>query len=510
MSIFIHGIAASENIDSTGEVISIAGMDISTLAIDGVYNWEHKSDQPDQIVGKVLKAKKIFSEKDCADEHEAYFWSKCQTPFLYVMGELFDDYKDSAKEVAGMFRYDADKKGQNERNVMSFSIEGAKMEKQGMNITRSIARKVTITALPANKAAIAEMVPVKAKSNKMDADSLFKTESIEIELFKPSEEFKSMKKASTHEQGMPAVAGGEEPKAPSAPASPATHGSEIGTTKSGQKIFSHASVHHYMGMKAADHHEAAGFHQAAAGKTKDPKIADHHVNKMKLHTQAARTAEFKAGRFQRGLNDQAAANAAKRKLGKSLDAGSGMAAPSQLTGGAALVSETVMKPKKKKSDLYVRAEQEYETWGKKEEFRKYMQKKLPTLALGEIDAIGKTIALKKSMEAETALAKMAGLNKALTFGSAEDQAAVAAANEERKKNPPKKAEPKKKAPQLKSAVESEVSHVEPYDHTGKYENIHLKSGHELHAHPAGKFKVGDKVVAKPHLMGTHLLEHKKD
>jgi hypothetical protein len=35
----------------------------------------------------------------------------------------------------------------------------------------------------------------------------------------------------------------------------------------------------------------------------------------------------------------------------------------------------------------------------------------------------------------------------------------------------------------------------------------LKSGHELHGHPKGKFKVGDKVTARPHIMGTHILEH---
>ena len=49
----IHGIAASENIDSSGERIIIAGMDISSLEVSGVFNYEHSSNIPAQIVGKV-------------------------------------------------------------------------------------------------------------------------------------------------------------------------------------------------------------------------------------------------------------------------------------------------------------------------------------------------------------------------------------------------------------------------------------------------------------------------
>ena len=52
MSTFIHGIGASENIDTSGEIVSIAGLDISSLDKDGVFNWEHKADQPSQVVGR--------------------------------------------------------------------------------------------------------------------------------------------------------------------------------------------------------------------------------------------------------------------------------------------------------------------------------------------------------------------------------------------------------------------------------------------------------------------------
>jgi len=81
-----------------------------------------------------------------------------------------------------------------------------------------------------------------------------------------------------------------------------------------------------------------------------------------------------------------------------------MAAPSQLTQGAALGKESL--DKKKKAYWLKRAEEEYEKWGKKEEFRNWMAKKMPTLAMGEIDAIGKTLALQKAIKIEQNLQKM--------------------------------------------------------------------------------------------------------
>jgi hypothetical protein len=446
MATFIHGIAASENIDSSGERISIAGMDISSLEKDGVFNYEHESGKvpdkdgrpvelqikiPAQIVGKILKARKIFSEEDAEDEHQLYFWRKIQTPYLYVMGELFDDYTDAARDLAGKFRYDQDKKGQNERYVNNFSIEGGKIQKVGMEVPRSVARKVTITSFPCNKAAIAEMI-VSQDKKKDDLDSIFKTESVvEIELFnfKPefakAEQFKvtteeDMKKHAevlgiepmnkslpikTAVPGMAAKpAASPTPGAAMAPKLPSptnNPGSHLGSTKSGKKIFSHAKIHEYRNFSMQDHDEAAAFHRQTAEKTKDPVAGKHHWDKMRLHLDAARTAERKLNRFAVGRQQ-----AANRALGKSLDAGSAMAAPSQLTGGAALGKEDVSGPGKNKKKWLARAEQEYENWGKKEVFREFMKKRLPNLALGEIDAIGKTLALKKSIDAEKALSNL--------------------------------------------------------------------------------------------------------
>lgn len=390
MATFIHGIAASENIDSSGERIIIAGLDISSLEKDGVFNWEHKADQPAQIVGKVLKARKIFVDTDCEDDHQRYFWEKIKVPFLYVMGELMDDYKDSAKEVAGMFRYDADKKGQNERSVMNFSIEGAKMDKKGMDIARSIARKVTLTALPCNKAAVAEMVPVAGKSKKNDIDSLFKTEVVEVELFRfesPYAEFLKKKEEDMNKS--------------------------VGTSWNKGKMGHQGSTlnfqHPEHGMVSVHKHPSGHFevkHNGALAGLKGVKGTGFKTAAdAGRHAGAYMTAVSQGKTAGHSMHNRPS----PQMLGKAMEAGSALgAAPSELSGGAALASESLVigKPKKKKSRWLARAEEEYNSWEKKEAFRSFMQKKLPHMAMGEIDAIGKVMALKKSMTMEKALSRI--------------------------------------------------------------------------------------------------------
>lgn len=472
MATFIDGIAASENIDSSGERIQIAGMDISSLAVDGVFTYEHEAatgpkgekiniKMPEQTVGKILKAKKIFQEADCEDDRQAYFWKKCQTPYIYIMGELFDDYTDAARDLAGKFRYDSDRLGQNERTVMNFSIEGAYIAKEGIEVTRSVARKCTITVLPCNKAARAEMVPAQADKAKNSVDSLFKTESIEIELFKTEPLTFSKMKADMDDLQKHADALGIEPmkknvipfkkpltsapgtatkpapkatggdQAPKLPGATSNPGRSLGSTKSGKSVMSHAKIHEYHGFSASDHQEAAHMHHSAAQGATDAKSGAHHLDKMKLHLQASKTFEHRESRFARGVAQSKLSHANMRKA---TDAGSGNVAPSQLTGTAALAKEDLKKvavpgskypsaaaaggkkaltvggiPKWapiKKSEWIERAEEEYANWDKKEEYRAFMKERMPHLADGEVDAIGKTIALKKSLDAEASLSKL--------------------------------------------------------------------------------------------------------
>ncbi len=373
-------------------------MDISSLAVDGVFNYEHKSDTPAQIIGKVLQAKKIFSDKDCDDDHQLYFWNKVKTPYLYVMGELFDDYKESAKDVAGMFRYDADKKEQNERAVMNFSIEGAKISKEGIDVTRSIARKVTITALPCNKAAVAEMVQVQQKkSKKGDLDQFFKTEysDIEIQILQKSESDKLLERLKKDDggAGVPGASGlalSEKVKptmkkaanlkiAPTLPNKPSTAADHTTLAEHhhgiAQNTGNSISRRSTSAAKASFHRKMAGNIAMASQESKikvnneeskkntlvgapkpPPQLFDPRRSGTNKPPGPVEKAEPKVSNFSTksalkstGPTAPIAATPVPPKplsnkpLAKTLTAGSGLAAPGNLSGGAALASQSLKK-----------------------------------------------------------------------------------------------------------------------------------------------------------------------
>jgi len=309
----IQGIAASENVDSSGERLLIAGMDISSLDKDGVFTWEHELNgkNPAQIVGKILKAKKIFTEQDCEDDAQRKFWDMAQVPYVFVMGELMDDYKESAKEVAGMLHYDADRPSQ--KPVVNFSIEGSKQEKKGMEVTRSIARKVTITVTPCNKAAVAELVspasqdgaafnPAKADPKELFMSDVFKTETPAAEVLQKEERFQAPARLKDYRpKAAQAPAGSPAPKLRNPMASPSSlPGKKIGQTKSGMDVMSHQRAREYKGFSAQDHAEAANLHHGAAQASKDPRMGRHHLDQMNFHLAHARQGERKQSRLSQG------------------------------------------------------------------------------------------------------------------------------------------------------------------------------------------------------------------
>lgn len=154
----IHGVAASEHLDSSGERIKIDGIDISSLTKDGTLTWEHKNDNASQVVGKIIAAKKILKLEDCKDEYQKYFWNRIKLPFLYIVGELLDGVgHHTAEEVAAMLRYDKQQNDPKTKKLINFSIEGSRLDKRGSSITKCIARKVTLTLTPCNKMAFAEL-----------------------------------------------------------------------------------------------------------------------------------------------------------------------------------------------------------------------------------------------------------------------------------------------------------------------------------------------------------------
>jgi hypothetical protein len=181
----LDGIAASEHLDSSGEVLSIEGMDISSLGgPDSILNWEHNSkEKPTQVIGKVTFAKKIMKESDAKTKREKYFWNKTKKPMVYIKAELFDGVGHSgAQDVAAMLKYNNKDKGEDSRLVVGFSIEGGKMEKKGMVVTKSIARDVAITVKPCNKVCDAELI-----EDDVDEDFLYKNQEFDCEIMAKGE-----------------------------------------------------------------------------------------------------------------------------------------------------------------------------------------------------------------------------------------------------------------------------------------------------------------------------------
>jgi hypothetical protein len=424
MSTFIHGIATVQFIDSSGEVVDLKGHDISSLPDTGVFNWEHLKDQPAQLVGKILKAKKIYSASDCSDEHERMFWNRVKAPFVYVMGELLDDYCESAKACAGQLRYSADRPHQ--KGLLGFSVEGSSIPgtKEGVTIKRSIARKVSLTATPANKACVAEIMPAQDSQVKDDFASIFKSEQEAIDLFKSGEGVKIYEDFLSKKEDdlVKSPTLGDKP---AKPAGAGTFGQRIsnpgivlGQTSNGHDVFSHAKVESYPHFNSQDHKEAAHLHAQAAEKATDGKVADMHLQKMKLHNQRSETLKrTRENRLSRGKADKvnAAINHAKntiplkasehvcgKNLSKTLTAGNYDAAPSTLVNGAAYQKEHRIK----ESKWAKRSKEEYKNWAKREQFEQFMMKNSPKLTKGEIEAIGATIALKKALETEKALEKL--------------------------------------------------------------------------------------------------------
>jgi hypothetical protein len=178
---WIHGIAATEDLDTSGERIKLKGIDISTLPIDGLLSWEHQNSEPMQIVGKILFAKKIFKKEDCENKSHEHFWKlNNEKPYLYVAGVLFDNLNHpGAISVAAMLKFDQMLDKKVTKQTVNFSIEGNRLDKDangkpkiGGNVDNCIARKVTITNLACNKACVAEILKDPEDSGAIKEDSL--------------------------------------------------------------------------------------------------------------------------------------------------------------------------------------------------------------------------------------------------------------------------------------------------------------------------------------------------
>ena len=204
----LDGCFASEAIDSSGEILDIKGADISSLDQDGIANSEHinpdhqtfkevktflesssKSDsQWGTVVGRVIFAKKIFSESDCESEREIKLWKKLELPFVYGAIELFDsEGHKNANELAAIVRH-YHKRGL--PVVTRYSIEGNTVLRDGNHLVKTICRRVAVTIKPCNKSSVSSLVSEQSEeitkkeselsSNEMEYDSFVNISPIEL------------------------------------------------------------------------------------------------------------------------------------------------------------------------------------------------------------------------------------------------------------------------------------------------------------------------------------------
>ena len=158
----IDGVAASEAIDSSGEILDVKGCDTSDLENGvGVLNYEHRGDDangasPNDVVGKIVFCKKIFKKDDCDDKRQEFYWEKVKLPFIYIKARLYDGAgHPGAIAAAAMIR---DHHANGEPILARYSIEGSTLKKEGNRLVRSMARKVALTLKPCNKSAISGLL----------------------------------------------------------------------------------------------------------------------------------------------------------------------------------------------------------------------------------------------------------------------------------------------------------------------------------------------------------------
>lgn len=155
----IDGIAASQAIDSSGEILDIEGCDISTLDTEGVVNWEHRGEDANghssqDIVGKVVFAKKIFKRDDCKTDRQRKYWDLYEVSYIYIIARLYDAAGHAGAQ--GMAAQIRDHLANGEQPLVRFSIEGTtlKTSEDKKVLKESIARRVAATIKPCNRSAI--------------------------------------------------------------------------------------------------------------------------------------------------------------------------------------------------------------------------------------------------------------------------------------------------------------------------------------------------------------------
>lgn len=141
----IYGIASAEIPDKDDEIAILKGMDV----VPHPYiNDEHgNASRMFNVLGLINMHKKIYSEKDCANEREKKCWEHAKVPFLYVEGSLADEEEHpNAQAASALVKYSI----QNPRFNLGFSVEGGIDKREGNKLVKTAVRGVSFTISPCN------------------------------------------------------------------------------------------------------------------------------------------------------------------------------------------------------------------------------------------------------------------------------------------------------------------------------------------------------------------------
>lgn len=173
-NLILEGIFSVETPDTSGEVLDVQGADISDLQTGKApLNTEHINPEDadkeemhknhegfqgfNSIIGRVINAKKIFSDKDCASDRELSAWNEFRKPMIYGSVEVWDgpDAHDNARAAAAIARmFNKHQEGPQ----LGLSVEGSTVKREGNILKRTVIRKMAMTMKPANRAATVDIV----------------------------------------------------------------------------------------------------------------------------------------------------------------------------------------------------------------------------------------------------------------------------------------------------------------------------------------------------------------
>jgi len=155
----LDGVLASEAIDKSGEVMDIEGCDITEFDEGkGLLNYEHKDTGPQDVIGKILYAKKIFSAKDCTNDRQRKYWDDLKLPMIYGIVRLADG-SGHPGAIAAAARIRDDIK-HDEPSRWGFSIEGTtiKRDTKTGRLLVTIAKRCALTFKPCNESAATGLI----------------------------------------------------------------------------------------------------------------------------------------------------------------------------------------------------------------------------------------------------------------------------------------------------------------------------------------------------------------